>query len=198
MIGSEEVDEAAEVLALAFEGYPWTAWTVARDGHRRRLAGLFRMTVEEVGLPYGDVWALDGDDGRMAAVAVWLRPDRPVPGEVWQRLAVREAELAGDRHAAMEAAEAACAVLRTGEPSFVLATVGVLPSRQGRGAGGAVLRPGLAEADRHGLPATLETSTPENVRLYRRLGFEVTGEVEIDGGGPRVWAMRRPPVEAGP
>ncbi|GAB2464476.1 GNAT family N-acetyltransferase [Streptosporangium sandarakinum] len=193
-IGPGETAEAAAVLARAFDGYAWTSWTVAADRHRERLAGLFRLTVEEVGLPYGEAWAADGDDGRMAAVAVWLRPDRPVPGEVWQGLAAREEELSGDRHAAMIAADSACAALRADEPSFVLATVGVLPERQGGGTGTAVLRPGLAEADRVGLPATLETSAESNVRFYRRLGFEVTGEIRVPGGGPRVWAMRRPPA----
>ncbi|MER7503590.1 GNAT family N-acetyltransferase [Nonomuraea pusilla] len=197
-IGRDAVAEAAEVLAQAFDGYAWTSWTVAGDQHRRRLTGLFQLTIEEVGLPYGDVWAVEGDDRRLAAVAVWLRPDRPVPDELWQELAARQAELAGDRCPAMNEAESACAVLRTGEPAFMLATVGVLPSQQGRGAGTALLRPGLAEADRDGLPATLETSASDNVRFYRRLGFQVTGEIEIPGGGPHVWAMRRPPAEARP
>ncbi|SCG48367.1 Predicted N-acyltransferase, GNAT family [Micromonospora echinaurantiaca] len=190
-IGPELAGAAAEVLAEAFDGYPWTAWTVAADRHRERLAGLFAATVSAVGLPYGEVWAaLDG--GRPRAVAVWLRPDRPVPEQVWGELTARDAELAGDRHPARVAAEAACAPLRSPEPAFVLATVGVCPADQGRGIGGRLLRPGLAEADRTGRPAVLETSSPANVRFYRRLGFEVTGEVTVPGGGPRVWAMRRP------
>lgn len=191
-IGPELAGAAAEVLAEAFDGYPWTGWTVAADRHRERLAGLFAATVSAVGLPYGEVWAALDGGGRPRAVAVWLRPDRPVPEQVWGELTARDAELAGDRHPAMVAAEAACAPLRSPEPAFVLATVGVCPADQGRGIGGRLLRPGLAEADRTGRPAVLETSSPENVRFYRRLGFEVTGEVTVPGGGPRVWAMRRP------
>ncbi len=81
-IGSELVEAAAEVLAEAFDGYSWTAWTVRADRHRERLANLFAETVAAVGLPYGDVWAALDADGRPQAVAVWLRPDRPVPDEV--------------------------------------------------------------------------------------------------------------------
>lgn len=190
-IGSDEVAEAAEVLAEAFTGYPWMTWTVAADRHRERLAGLFRITLAEVGLPYGDVWAATTGHGALAAVAVWLRPDRPVPDRLWESLAPREAELAGDRYAAMRAADAACASLRDDSPAFFLATVGVRPERQNAGLGAAVLRPGLDEADRCGLPARLETSTPANIRFYERLGFAVTGTTTVADGGPQVWAMRR-------
>ncbi|MDM4719083.1 GNAT family N-acetyltransferase [Micromonospora sp. WMMA1363] len=191
-IGPELADAAAGVLAEAFDGYPWTAWTVAADRHRERLAGLFAATVTTVGVPYGDVWAALDGSGRPRAVAVWLRPDRPVPDRVWAEVSARDAELAGDRHRAMVAAEAACVPLQTAEPAFLLATVGVCPADQGRGTGGRLLRPGLAEADRSGLSAVLETSASANVRFYRRLGFEVTGQVTVPGGGPPVWAMRRP------
>jgi hypothetical protein len=60
-IGAEAVPGAAEVLAEAFDGYAWTSWTVAADRHRQRLRlrlrGLFRLTVGEVGVPYGETWA---------------------------------------------------------------------------------------------------------------------------------------------
>ncbi|MFV2114496.1 GNAT family N-acetyltransferase [Micromonospora sp. LOL_025] len=191
-IGPESTAEAADVLADAFDGYPWMAWTVAADRHRERLTAMFAGTVAAVGLPYGDVWAAVDADGRPAAVAVWLRPDRPVPDEVWAGVAARNAELAGDRQSALHAADAACASLRSAEPALLLATVGVRRTDQGRGLGARVLRPGLVEADRAGLPAVLETSSEPNVRFYRRLGFAVTGQARVPDGGPEVWAMRRP------
>lgn len=193
-IGPELVEAAAGVLAEAFDGYSWTAWTVGADRHRERLANLFAATLTTVGLPYGDVWAALDTHGHPQAVAVWLRSDRSVPDEVWAEVAAGNAEHAGDRHAAMLAAEAACAPLRAAEPAFLLATVGVRPAGQGGGVGSRLLRPGLVEADRAALPATLETSASANLRFYRRCGFEVTGEVTVPGGGPRVWAMRRPPA----
>ncbi|MEH1100821.1 GNAT family N-acetyltransferase [Micromonospora sp. CPCC 205561] len=191
-IGPASVAGAAAVLADAFDGYPWMAWTVAADRHRERLEAMFAGTVDAVGLPYGDVWAAVDAAGRPAAVAVWLRPDRPVPDEVWAGVAARNAELAGDRRPALRAAEEATASLRSAEPAFLLATVGVRRADQGRGLGARVLRPGLAEADRAGLPAVLETSSEPNVRFYRRLGFAVTGQARVPDGGPDLWAMRRP------
>jgi GNAT superfamily N-acetyltransferase len=190
-LGPEGVPAAARVLAAAFEGYPWTAWTVAADRHRERLRAMFELTLARVGVPHGEVWAAGAD--RPVAVAVWLRPDRPVPEEVWADLATATAELAGDRHPALLAAEEACLPVRPTEPAFLLATVGVHPDRQGTGLGARVLAPGLAAADRAGHPAVLETSSAGNVRFYQRLGFAVTGQVEVPGGGPRVWVLRRPP-----
>ncbi|MFI7026924.1 GNAT family N-acetyltransferase [Micromonospora sp. NPDC049900] len=193
-LAADEVVEAAQTLADAFDGYPWTAWTVAADRHRERLTGLFALTVEAVGLPYGDVWAAVEPTGRIAAVAVWLGPDRPVPARVWTDLAARNAELAGDRHEVALVAEVACAPLRATDPAYLLATVGVRRDRWGGGFGSRVLRPGLADAARAGLPVVLETSAERNVGFYRRLGFEVTGEVRVPDGGPKVWGMRRAPA----
>ena len=76
---------------------------------------------------------------------------------------------------------------------MALAGLGVVPSRQGRGLGAATLAPGLARADRDGLPVHLETSAASNVRLYQRVGFTVADVVDLPGGGPRTWLMRREP-----
>ncbi|MFB6393327.1 GNAT family N-acetyltransferase [Polymorphospora lycopeni] len=192
-VGPEAVADVSAVLAEAFDGYPFTGWTVAADRHRDRLTGLFQLTVERVGVPYGEVWAADGADGRIAGAAVWLWPDREIPAPVWAGLAPMEAEYAGDRRAAMELAGTISAELRPDSPHLVLATVGVRPSARGRGIGPALLAPALAEADRTGTPAYLETSAPANLDFYRRLGFAVRARAQIPGG-PQVWAMHRPPA----
>lgn len=105
----------------------------------------------------------------------------------------REEPLFGDRAAALEAAEAAVAGLRHEGPSLVVATLGVRPSHRGLGLAGALVARAVATADALGVPATLETSSPLNVRLYERAGFVVTGQAQVPDGGPHVWAMRRPP-----
>ncbi|ARF81924.1 GNAT family N-acetyltransferase [Kitasatospora aureofaciens] len=66
-------------------------------------------------------------------------------------------ELTGDRQAAYECAEQAVAPYRPQEPAWFLNTVAVAPEIQGRGLGGAVLIPGIEEAERTGYPAFLET-----------------------------------------
>lgn len=81
------------------------------------------------------------------------------------------------------------------EPHWYLALLGTHPDHQGRGLGTAVVAPGIAAADHAGVGCYLESSKEANVPFYRRLGFEVTGTFDADGGrGPRLWLMWRDPV----
>ncbi|HJR25364.1 MAG TPA: GNAT family N-acetyltransferase [Acidimicrobiales bacterium] len=77
-------------------------------------------------------------------------------------------------------------------PHWYLNVVSTLPSRQGRGLGGVVLRPVLEQADADGLPCYLESTNPRNRTLYYRQGFEDLGELPLDGG-PTMLAMWREP-----
>jgi len=62
-------------------------------------------------------------------------------------------------------------------PHWYLQAVGSVPEAQGRGLGARVLEPLLTTCDTEGLPAYLESSNPRNLAFYRRLGFEITGEI---------------------
>jgi ribosomal protein S18 acetylase RimI-like enzyme len=61
-----------------------------------------------------------------------------------------------------------------------VAALEVAPEMQGRGLGTAVMRRVLADAASRGLPVTLQVLKANEGarRLYERLGFQVTGEVE--------------------
>ncbi|GAA1392389.1 hypothetical protein GCM10009613_36940 [Pseudonocardia kongjuensis] len=186
-----DLDGCADVLSDAFADYPFTRHTIAADDHLRRLRGCHELLIREVGLPHGQVHVVDGPDG-IDAVAVWTVPG-PAVEEALTRSAPRLAELAGDRAAVATDVEDALARLRPSGEFWFLAPVGVRPSRQGLGYGRAVLTPGLAAADAARRAAFLETSSPVNVDIYRRLGFAVTAELDLPHGGPRTWAMVRPP-----
>ena len=80
-------------------------------------------------------------------------------------------------------------------PHWYLATMGVVRERQGRGLGTALMRPALESLDSEGIPAYLEASTPRSRELYRRNGFEVTGEFNLPAHGPPLWQMWREPSE---
>jgi ribosomal protein S18 acetylase RimI-like enzyme len=193
--GPDDVPAAADVLTDAFTDYPWTRWTVDADDHARRLCRLFRLDLDAVALPYGHVDIGTTPEGP-ATVAVWL-PSAAVPEHVWAEIGSATAELAGSRTAAAAAAEAVLASHRPTEEHVLLASVGVARHQQGRGLGTAAVAPGLDRADREGLPVHLETSAESNLRFYRRLGFTVTGVVDLPDGGPRTWLMRRASCRAG-
>ena len=76
-------------------------------------------------------------------------------------------------------------------PHYYLAILGTDPDRQNRGLGSALLSDMLSRADAERIPAYLEASCEDNVRLYLRHGFKVVEEVPIPGGGPPVWRMWR-------
>lgn len=84
----------------------------------------------------------------------------------------------------------AVSALHPAEPHAYLGTLGVDPELQGRGVGSGLLRHWLAEADRTGHPAYLETDRARNLDFYARQGFDVAGEATVLG--VRIWRMRRP------
>ena len=65
------------------------------------------------------------------------------------------------------------------------------PDAQGLGVGSRLLAAGLARVDAKGLPAYLESSSPANVPLYRRHGFEVVEVLKATPDAPEMWAMWR-------
>jgi GNAT superfamily N-acetyltransferase len=186
--GAQDVAEAADTLVKAFGNYPFTRHTISADDHLARLHEFQRVFLAEIGLPHGRVWVSED----LEAVAVWSTPDSGGAEEVMANLLPTLVNLAGDRAGAYASAEEAMELHRPTEPVWFLGTVGVRPRDQGRGLGRAVISAGLREADAAGVPAFLETSARENVRLYESLGFGVTAGYDLPDGGPRTWSMRRP------
>ncbi|MFE4512954.1 GNAT family N-acetyltransferase [Kitasatospora sp. NPDC056783] len=187
-ITDADIPTAVDTLGRAFADYPFTRHVIAADDHEARVRRFQEICLTRIGMAYGRVWVAEGG----LAVAAWSVPDRD-PSPAFAELGPALGELAGDRQAAFEAAERVVEPHRPQEPVWFLSTVGVAPEAQGRGLGRAVLLPGIAEAERAGYPAFLETSREANVRFYRRLGFRVTAEVQLPDGGPRAWCMRRDP-----
>ena len=77
---------------------------------------------------------------------------------------------------------------------WYLFILGVEPSVQRRGLGGALMRPVLERADIEQLVCYLETENERNVPFYLKHGFElvVNGE-EAGHSGVRFWTFRRNP-----
>jgi GNAT superfamily N-acetyltransferase len=183
-----DVEAAAATLAAAFTGYVWADWTVAADGQERRLYQGFDLILRHVVLPHGELW-ISSD---CAAAAVWIPPGRS--REVTSAFAAISAplrEFAGCRAEAADGAEAEVATVRPSTEHWYLASMGTRPERQGQGLGSAVLAPVLSRLDTSGEPAYTETSTAENAAFYSKRGFRVIRELQISGGGPRVWGMLR-------
>ncbi|MEW1694120.1 GNAT family N-acetyltransferase [Streptomyces sp. NPDC093249] len=187
----EDAPAISRALARAFHDDPMMCWffpdaATREDGLARYFSTLFTRQ-------YG----LHGVCERTeAAAAFWVSPEgqeKAVPdaGTV-QELA----GILGDRAGLFREAVEAAAAHTPPEPHWYLAVVGADPGARGQGHGSALLRSGLAKADAAGLPVYLESSKPENLPVYEHFGFVVLGEASLPGGGPALWAMRRPPRDA--
>ncbi len=75
------------------------------------------------------------------------------------------------------------------EPHWHLGPIAIVPEMQGQGIGSQLLEHFCKQVDQAGQAAYLETDRPENVPLYERFGFSVTGETILLG--VRNWFMWR-------
>jgi GNAT superfamily N-acetyltransferase len=78
------------------------------------------------------------------------------------------------------------------EPHWYLSLMGVDPARREKGYGSSLLSHALAVCDKDGLPAYLEATSPANLSLYERHGFETLGQIESRGSPPMFPMLRAP------
>ncbi len=183
---------ASAVLARAFQDDPAWIWLIPDEQRRTRLLPpLFRAGFD---VTAADVWSTTG---AVRGAARWLPPGRPaVRVAATLRALVTTPARLGRATGSFLAYGRSVELMRAdvaGGPHWYLAGIGVDPSAQRRGIGGALLEPGLEGAARQGLPVVLLTNNEANLSFYGRHGFEVVREGETPKGGPRAWAMVKRP-----
>lgn len=185
--------EAVEVLAAAFHAYPVMRFVLrdagdAFDERLRALVGFFcdvRLTRD---FPLLGVRA----DGALAAVAGINDPEPdpwpPALQAAWRVLGDTIGRNAFDRLARFEAASAAS---QPAAPHYFLGIIGVRPAQQGRGFARALIDEliRMSEAHPRSTGICLTTERAVNLPVYRRFGFQVIDEHDIEG--LHSWAMFR-------
>lgn len=151
------------------------------------LAGFPRLAAAMAGsaVANGTAWTADGQ----AAGALWLAPGQHADGEAIGALVAEFAP--PEKLMVLAQVGEQMGEYHPKEPHWYLSLIGVDPSRQGEGLGAALLQAGLERCDAEGLPAYLESSSPRNVPLYERHGFEVIGLIK-PGDHPGLIPMYRP------
>jgi len=180
----DEARALAPMFARAFLDDPVASW--ALPSARRREAQLRRFYTVRLATLLPEELSFCSEDH--SGAALWAPPDRwrEPPSELLRyRIFTRSLArfLIGGR--AIEQAHPR-------EPHYYLFSVAVDPAAQGRGLGGALMRPMLERCDAEGVPAYLESSKERNLPLYERHGFQVTRVLELFRGPP-LWLMWREP-----
>ena len=181
---------AVATLAAAFQSDPAVSWIIRDPAERaRRLPRMFDWLFDDH-LRHGMM--LGTPD--CVAVTFWRLPGKvhhhdPLwPPHLAQLLRIFGLTI----FRASKVGDAIAAHLPPGEDWLYLRYAGVRPDHQGQGLGGTVIRAGLAEAERRGIGALLETATPVNVGIYLRLGFAVRQEWDVGPQAPHFWTMINP------
>ena len=192
------LDDAAQVLALAFHHDPIACDVVPEATRRHRVLRWMFQTHLRYGERYGMITTMTPVQG----VAIWLPPGQTTP--TLGRL-VRTGALAAPLQFGWGVFRRSMAFLALTTvwhhryapvPHWYVYSLGVTPTRQGHGIGSALLQPLLARADTEALPCYLETGVARNVGFYERQGFQVVAEGGLPRGGPCLWAMLRTPHRA--
>lgn len=182
--GPVERDPVMDILALAFSSDPAVRYMFPSAA--TYLASFNRLATAMAGSALAAGTAYVADNG--AAAALWLAPGESADGEAIGAL-VSET-VSADRLETLGQIGELMGQFHPEEPHWYLSMIGVDPSRQGQGLGAALLKAGLARCDADGLPAYLESSSPKNVPLYERHGFEVIGLIK-PGDHPGLIPMYR-------
>ncbi len=188
-VSDAEADQVTELLALAFAEDPTWGWAFPDSERRFEHHRLWWALFVHSAIPYGSVWMTE--DG--GAASVWIPPDQPeLSPEAEARIEPLLRELVGTHaDAVLTLLERFDASHPHAAPHYYLSLLGTHPDHRGQGKGMGLLAANLAEIDRQGLPAYLESSNRANDRRYRQLGFRQIGEFAAPGGGPTLGCMWR-------
>ena len=125
-----------------------------------------------------------------SGVALWLPPG-VAPDEASLVRVIQDTVAAARRDAAFEMFEQMDA-FHPRDAHWHLPLIGVDPAHQGKGIGSALLRHVLHVCDTEKILAYLEATSPQNIPLYERHGFEVLGRIQVADSPPVVPMLRRP------
>jgi GNAT superfamily N-acetyltransferase len=191
----EDAAAVATIAAAAFYDDPVMCWALPDPGVRlAQMQSMFEGLARDYLADRGTVHVLD--DG---CVTLWRKPDfvygsaPPGDGGDGGAYAMDEHLFPPDVIERLIIFDAAMAAAHPHDrPHWYLNVIGTRPERQGTGLGARTMAPVLALCDGDGLPAYLESSNPRNMTLYRRHGFEQTGEIPLPDG-PSLYPMWREP-----
>ena len=190
-VGTSDLTEIAATVAAGFFDDPVTRWLVPDADQRRQLVQpMFELYVGPY-LPLGESYLTEDGNG----AAVWMVPHQQLMTPSRRRPSVPPSWSWCRRTSPPRCFQLAevFAQHHPEEPLYYCQFLSTVPAFQGRGIGSMFLRDMLGRADREGMPAYHEATSPRNRALYERHGYVNQGEFELPDGGPTLWRMWRDP-----
>ncbi len=181
-----DADRCVAVLSLAFSNDPPCRW--AWPDPKQYLEGFPRFASAFGGgaLRLGTADYYEDFFG----VALWLSPGT-APDEA-SLMQVFEETVSDTLQDALFTMFEQMEAFHPREPHWHLPLIGVDPAHQGRGIASELLRRVLNACDEQDTLAYLEATSPRNVRLYERHGFEALGLIQVANSPPIVPMLRKP------
>jgi ribosomal protein S18 acetylase RimI-like enzyme len=180
-----DTDKCVALIALAFSNDPAARWAYKDPVAYLEHFPAFVRAFSCAAFDYGTAHHIEG-----SATALWIPPGvEPDEGPL---VALIEASVPASDRAAVLHVLGQMGEAHPQEPHWYLPLIGTDPAQQGRGHGSALLRHALAIFDADQVPAYLEATSPRNVALYQRHGFEITGTIQA-GDSPTITPMVRRP-----
>jgi GNAT superfamily N-acetyltransferase len=188
LLPPDRVDDIVAVMADAFVAYPVMRFVVGEAGdvaaRERRLVDLFvRRRIRRGGPAFGvpDREYSTGMNSLAGAAIVTLPFEPDPPPDVAEMAAATWRVLGDDARERYDAYAAAASTVSVAAPHHHLNMIAVRPGHMGKGHARPLIEAvlALAQADPRSAGVSLTTEMPRNVDLYRHLGFEVVGEVDV-------------------
>ena len=194
-LDADRAPDVVDVLSEAFFDYPVMRFVLGPsqpDYERclRSLVGVFVSARVLRGEPLLGVAGASGLEG----AAIVSRPDEGPAPERFRALAAEVwGELGVPARSRYDAFASACATFRVDDPHLHLNMVGVRRSAQGTGLARKLIEHvhGMSLRDERSVGVTLTTEDPDNVPLYRHLGYGIIGHATV-APDLRTWGFFRP------
>jgi GNAT superfamily N-acetyltransferase len=181
-----EAERCFAVLTLAFASDPAARWAWPDSQQYVDAFPRFARAFGGGAIDAGTAHYVEGFSG----VALWL-PSGTLPDEA-SLVRVIEDTTAEELQDAMFSMFEQMDAYHPHDPHWHLPLIGVDPVSQGQGYGSALLSHVLEGCDRQQVLAYLEATSPRNMSLYARHGFEVLGTIQV-GTSPSIYLMLRTP-----
>lgn len=181
-----EEQSVINTLVLAFSSDPVMRWFYPAPDDYLRYFPKFVKSYGGKAFDHGTAYYIPG----LGAAALWLPPD--VHPDEDAMVALFQNSLSDERQEQTWTIMEQLEEYHPTEPFYHLPTIGTDPTRQRKGYGSALMKHALELCDREGVTAYLESSSPPNISLYARHGFEILGLIQEDTVPPLIPMVRDP------